>query len=347
MYRVSRLDNGLTIASAEMPHMTSVSLGFWVAVGSRYEPAELNGVCHFIEHLLFKGTRKRSARQISEAVEGIGGSLNAFTSEEATCFHARAGHERVEDVFEVLADMLLEPRFAPADINKERAVIKEEIAMYLDEPQHQVHETLNAAMWPGQPLGRPITGTPKTLDGISRAKLLRFFQGHYAAGTILIAAAGRIKHRQVLRAASRFVRRCRSGERPALGPLQNGQLTSRIQLTTKKTDQTQLALGVRTCSRHDERRYALRLLNRILGENMGSRLFQIIREERGLAYSIYASPSFFEDTGDLVLSAGLDLGKLEKNLGLIIREIRRLIKSPVERGGVRRGGGVFVGARFI
>src|SRR5215470_377263 len=140
MYNLSRFPNGLAIATAEMSHMTSVSVGLWVGVGSRYEPAELNGVCHFIEHLLFKGTRKRTAREISEAVEGVGGYLNAFTSEEATCIHARASYDRFEDLLDVLMDMLLHSKFDSVELAKEREVIKEEIAMYVDQPQHQVQE---------------------------------------------------------------------------------------------------------------------------------------------------------------------------------------------------------------
>src|SRR6267142_2342258 len=164
VYKLSTLTNGLTVATAEMPHMTSVSVGLWVGVGSRYEAVEMNGVCHFIEHLLFKGTKKRSAKQISEAVEGIGGYLNAFTSEEATCFHTRACHDRFDELLDVLMDMALNSKFDPGDIEKEREVIKEEIAMYLDQPHHQVQEVLNSLLWPGQPLGKPITGTGKTLD---------------------------------------------------------------------------------------------------------------------------------------------------------------------------------------
>src|SRR5512139_3928547 len=174
MYHVTQLQNGLTVATAEMPQMLSVSLGLWVGVGSRYEPALLNGVCHFIEHLLFKGTSKRSAKQISQAVEGVGGYLNAFTSEEATCFHARAAHDRFDELLDVLLDMLLDSKFAPADIAKEREVIKEEIAMGLDEPQHLVQELLNATFWPGHPLGRPIAGTDKTLDPMQRSQLLGY-----------------------------------------------------------------------------------------------------------------------------------------------------------------------------
>src|ERR1051325_9550980 len=154
MYKTTHLSNGLTIGTAEMPHMTSVSVGLWVGVGSRYEPAEMNGVCHFIEHLLFKGTMKKSAKEISEAVEGIGGYLNAFTSEEATCFHARACHDRFEDLLDVLMDMLHNSKFSPAEITKERQVIKEETAISRDEPQHLVQELLNATIWPEQPLGR-------------------------------------------------------------------------------------------------------------------------------------------------------------------------------------------------
>ncbi|MGH7973358.1 MAG: M16 family metallopeptidase, partial [Limisphaerales bacterium] len=148
MYQVTRLSNGLRVATARMPHMVSVSVGVWVGIGSRYEPPLLNGACHFIEHMLFKGTRRRSAKDISQAVEGIGGYLNAFTSEESTCFHARAGYKRFAEVLDVLMDMVIASRFAPAEITKERAVIKEEIAMYMDEPQHYVQELLNATLWP-------------------------------------------------------------------------------------------------------------------------------------------------------------------------------------------------------
>ena len=169
MYQVTRLENGLTVATAEMPHMASVSLGIWVAVGGRCEPEAVSGISHFIEHLLFKGTRRRSAREISQAVEGIGGYLNAFTSEEHTCFYARARHDRFDELLDVLADMFLHSTFDPAEIAKEREVIKEELAMYLDQPQQYVQELLNATLWPGQPLGRSITGTEKTLDAISRA----------------------------------------------------------------------------------------------------------------------------------------------------------------------------------
>jgi len=328
VYRVSQLDRGLTVATAEMPHMRSVSLGIWVGVGSRYEPPPLNGVCHFIEHLLFKGTRRRTAEEISQAVEGIGGYLNAFTSEENTCFHARASSERFEQLLEVLMDMLLNSKFAPSDIVKEREVIKEEMAMYLDEPQHQVQELLNATVWPNQPLGRSITGTGKTLDAMRRSHLVQYLQQNYVTGSVCIVAAGKVRHSEVVRGVVRLSRKVPRGARPACARAREDQRQPRVRLFTKKTEQTQIALGIRTCSRHDARRYALRLLNTILGENMSSRLFQVVREDRGLAYSIYSTPSFFNDTGDLVISAGLDTTNLTKTLKLIRRELRRLTESP-------------------
>ena len=343
MYRVTQLENGLTVATAEMPHMASVSVGLWVGIGSRYEPAQLNGVCHFIEHLLFKGTRRRSAKEISEAVEGVGGYLNAFTSEETSCFHARAGHDRFDELLDVLMDMLLESKFAAADIAKEREVIKEEIAMYLDQPQHQVQELLNATFWPDQPLGRSITGTNDTLEAMERPALVGYLRQNYIARNAFVVAAGKITHHRLVRSATRYARRVKTGERPRFAAARNDQQAPRIRLFTKDTEQTQIALGLRTCSRHDRRRYALRLFNTILGENMSSRLFQVVREDRGLAYSIYSTPSFFDDTGDLVISAGLETDKLEQTLRLILRELRRLTDSPPGAAELRRARDYVIG----
>jgi predicted Zn-dependent peptidase len=336
MYRLTQLQNGLTVATAEMSHMMSVSVGLWLGVGSRYEPARCNGVCHFIEHLLFKGTSRRSAKEISQAIEGIGGSLNAFTSEELTCFHARACHDRLEELLDVLMDMFLDSKFDPVEIEKEREVIKEEMAMYLDEPQHHVQELLNATLWPDQPLGRPITGTQKTLDAMTRAGLLGYLRDHYVTGNALIVATGKLKHRRFVRAVARYAARFNTAARPDFTPARSDQREPRIRLFTKKTEQTQIALGIRTCSRHDKRRYAVRLLNTILGENMSSRLFQIVREDRGLAYSIYSIPSFYADTGDLVISAGLDAENLSKTLQLIRLELRRMTKAPPSAAELRR-----------
>jgi predicted Zn-dependent peptidase len=343
MYRITQLAGGLTVATAAMPQMRSVSVGLWLGIGSRYESAEVSGICHFIEHLLFKGTRKRSAREISQAVEGIGGYLNAFTSEETTCYHARACHDRFDELLDVLMDMFLESKFLPADVAKEREVIKEEMAMYLDEPQHQVQELLNATLWPDQPLGRSITGTNQTLDAMARRHLLGYLGRHYVAPIVLVAAAGNLNHQHVVRAAARYARRLQSGPRPEFAPARSDQQQPRVCLFTKRTEQTQIALGIRACSRHDRRRYALRLLSTVLGENMSSRLFQVVREDRGLAYSIYSTPSFFDDTGDLVISAGLDTDNLPKTLRLILRELRRLTQSPPSPGELRRARDYVIG----
>lgn len=334
--QITPLSNGLRVATAEMPYMASVSLGIWVGIGSRYEPAALNGACHFIEHMLFKGTHRRSAKEISQAVEGIGGYLNAFTSEEMTCFFSRARADRFEELLDVLVDMLLNSKFAPADVAKEREVIKEEVAMYRDQPQQHVQELLNATLWPDQPLGRPITGDEKSLDGLARGKLLDWLHRGYLPGNTIFVAAGNIKHSEVVKAVSRQAKRFRPGALPLCAPVQIVQNIPRLRLATRKTEQTQLALGIRTCSRHDERRFALRLLNTILGENMSSRLFQIVREDRGLAYSIYSSVSHWADCGDLVISAGLDAENLEKTTKLIVRELRRLASTPPSAVELRR-----------
>lgn len=336
VYRISRLPNGLTVASAEMPHRSSVSVGLWVGMGGRYETSEQNGICHFLEHLMFKGTRRRSAREISQSVEGIGGYLNAFTGEESTCFYSRARHDRLDELLDVLSDMFLHSRLTPEDVDKERKVIKEELAMYLDQPQHRVQELLNATLWPAHPLGRPLTGTPESLDGMDRAELVRFLRTHYTAPSSCIVAAGRIKHARLLEAAAQFFRRFPRGARPEFPPVTASQQRPALQLFTKAVEQSQLAFGIRTCSRHDPRRYALRLLNTILGENMSSRLFQVVREDRGLAYSIYSSLSAFADTGVLVISAGLDTANLVKTLRLILAELQRLRDTPPGAAEFRR-----------
>lgn len=336
MYSISRLKNGLTVVTAEMPHMTSVSLGLWVGVGGRYEQAEVNGVCHFIEHMLFKGTRRRSARRISQDVEGIGGYLNAFTSEEMTCYHSKACHDRFDELLDVLTDMFLNSRFDPSDVTKERRVIKEELAMYQDQPQQRVQELLNETLWPRQPLGRPLTGTEETLDALTRSQLVDYQRKNYVANRTIFAAAGRLKHKQIVEAVSRIAKRFPQGRAPQFVPAICQQSEPAVRLFTKDTEQTQIALGIRTCSRHDRRRFALRLLNTILGENMSSRLFQVVREDRGLAYSIYSSLGYFDDVGTLTISAGLDMEHLPQTLRLIVSEMDHLKRELVPVAELRR-----------
>lgn len=324
MYELTKLENGFTVATAAMPHMAGVSAGLWVGVGGRYENAPLNGVCHFIEHMLFKGTKRRNAKQISQAVEGVGGYLNAFTSEEQTCFYARAPHDKLGNLLDVLFDMVLHSRFDTVEIDKERSVIKEEVAMYLDQPSSHVMELLNETLWPQHPLGRPLTGTLETLDGLRRDELVAYLRSHYVAAGSLLTAAGRVRHKDVVELAKKLSKPFASGKRATFVPVSTVQKEPRVRLFTKEIEQTHLALGMRTCSRHDDRRYALRLLNVILGENMSSRLFQVVREEHGLAYSIQSGQNSFDDTGALIISAGVDTQKTKPALKLIAQELKRI-----------------------
>jgi len=343
MYQVTRLPDSLTVATAEMPHMASVSLGLWVGVGGRHEPAALNGVSHFIEHMLFKGTRRRSAKAISQAVEGIGGYLNAFTSEENTCFYSKARHDRFDELLDVLMDMFLNSVFDPGEIDKEREVIKEELAMYLDQPHYHVQELLNETLWPAHPLGRSLTGSERSLDGLGRRQMLAYQAQNYVTGSVLVAAAGNLRHENVVRAVRRNASRVRRGGRPAFEPFTGLQEGPRVSLVRKPTAQMQLALGIRTCSRHDERRFALRLLNTLLGENMSSRLFQVLREDRGLAYSVQSNLSFFDDVGTMTVSAGLDTGNLREAMKLTMRELRRCRDTAPTSAELRRARDYLVG----
>ena len=332
MYRITRLENGMTVATAEMPHMASVSVGLWVGTGGRHEPVELSGVSHFIEHMLFKGTKRRTARDLSAAIEGIGGYVNAYTSEESTCYYCKAQAGRFPVMLDVLMDMFLESRFAPAEMRKERAVIKEEISLYLDQPSQHVQDLLNELLWPDHPLGRCLTGTEKSLDRISRARLLRFYGGHYVGANTLLVVAGCIRHGEVVRRARPYASKFPKGKIPVALPVRGDETAPRFHCHTRDTTQTQLAIGFRSCSRHDDRRYALRLLNTMLGENMSSRLFQSLREDHGLAYSIQSSLSFHEDTGAFVISAGVEPDNLRRSMRYIARELRAAAdKRPTKR----------------
>jgi predicted Zn-dependent peptidase len=326
-----------------MPHMASVCLGVWVGTGSRHEPAALNGAAHFIEHLLFKGTVRRTARRISEEVEGLGGQLNAYTSEDHTCFYARARHDHRATLLDVIMDMRLNSRFAPADLVKERAVIKEERMMYRDQPPHLVQELLNETLWPGHPLGRAIEGTPRSLDRLTRPRLLGFLRNNYGAENTCIVAAGNVRHAELVQEVSRHMRRFPSGAAPVSEPAVSQQDKPRVRLHTMAAEQTQLALGLRTTSRHDERRFALRVLNALFGECMSSRLFQCLREDRGIAYDVHSAASHFADTGDMVVYAGVDDDKLPQVLKLIAREMRRLTLRPPALAEVRRARDYVIG----
>ena len=328
MFKITQLPSGVRVATAEMPHMDSVSLGIWVGVGGRYESARLSGASHFIEHLLFKGTHRRSAKQISQTVEGVGGYLNAFTGEETTCYYAKASHDHFDTVLDVLADMYLHSRFAAADIHKERGVIKEELLMYHDQPDHYVHELLTETLWPEHPLGRSLTGTAQSLDGMDRGALLGFKQKKYVAANTVVAVAGHCQHDDIVRRVEKTLPLPKNGRSPGFEPAHETQRRPRLRFFTKNCEQSHLAIGIRGYSRHDARRYALKSLSVILGENMSSRLFQVIRERHGLAYSIQSSTNYLSDTGALLISAGLDTKRLHRALALILTELRKISRQP-------------------
>jgi len=336
MYGLSELPGGLRVVTATMPHLASVAVGLWVNTGGRHESARENGAAHFIEHMLFKGTRRRSAARISQDVEGIGGYLNAFTDEEHTCFYSRAVASRLPELLDVLFDMFLDSRFAPTEIAKERDVILEEQAMYRDQPAELVHDLLNQAQFPRHPLGRPVIGSARSVRGLQRKDLLGFLERRYVTGSTVIAAAGNLSHEALVKQVQPWLRRFRHGAHPIAEPAPAIPDKPRCLLHSKKTEQTHIALGFRTASRQDERRFALRLLNVLLGENMSSRLFQTIREEHGLAYNIQSTGTAWSDCGDLVISAGLDDAQLEKTLKLVFKEVQRLVERAPGKAELSR-----------
>ncbi len=343
MYQTTTLANGLRVATAEMPDMESIALGLWIGVGGRYETKRHSGISHFIEHLLFKGTHRRSAKEISQAVEGIGGYLNAFTGEEHTCYYAKAGHRHFDILLDVLADMYRHPRFAAADIAKERNVIKEELLMYRDQPDHYVQELLTETLWPDQPLGRPLTGSVESLDATDRATIFAFKRHHYVPANTVVAAAGRCRHDDVVARVEKFFGGHSSRHHHRFAPAVERQRAPRLCFLSKNVEQTHLALGFRGFSRHDQRRFAAKLLSVILGENMSSRLFQVIREKYGLAYSIQSSGSYFADTGAFLVAAGLDTKRLPRALRLIFGELRKITRQPPTAAELRRAKDYAVG----
>jgi len=342
-YDLTVLQNGVRVASAPMPHVDSVSIGVWVGAGGRYEPARIAGISHFIEHLLFKGTRSRSARDISREIEGRGGYFNAFTGEEATCYYAVVTAEHALRTTDVLADMYLHPRFAEGDIERERGVIIEEIMMYRDQPSHVVLEKLGQLLWSHHPLGRPLIGTPETVKEISRQDLLLFKNTRYVPGNTVVVAVGAVGHAEVVAEVRRRWGRIRPARRPAFRRVGRTTGQRRAQVIHRDVEQCHLAAGFRVFGRHDRRRYALKLLSVILGENMSSRLFQSVREKHGLAYSIHSSVRLLEETGVFLISAGLDRRRALDGWKLIVRELARIRRRPVGRGELARARDYTVG----
>lgn len=323
--QLTRLENGLTVVSAEMPEAASVSIGIWIGVGSRHEDESENGAAHFIEHMLFKGTKRRNVKQIVQEVESLGGYLNAYTSEDQTCYYARGRAANWKTLFDVLWDMYANATFPARELEREREVIKEERAMYLDDPSQLVQEALGSAMWPDHPMGRPIEGTEASLDGLARAKLLRFQSVHYNPANTCISAAGKISHRALVSLVRRLTKGLQAGVNGSeFVSVPDHPKRPCVNVLRRDIEQTQIALAIDTCSRSAPQRYAVRLLSTLLAENMSSRLYQSLRERHGLAYSVSSSPNQFADIGDLTITAGVDSDRLNNAMELIQSELRRL-----------------------
>jgi predicted Zn-dependent peptidase len=339
----SRLENGMRVVTATMPQVESVSMGVWVGAGGRCEPEVWSGASHFIEHMLFKGTKRRSARDISQAIEGRGGDINAFTQEENTCYYARVAAEHTWEAMDVLTDMYLNASFAAADVAKEKGVVIEEILMYRDQPQHQVEEILAQLLWSEHALGRPLTGSPETVKGLGRRELMAYKAKHYTPRNTVIAVAGKVDHDSCVECIKALMGKEKTAPKRTFVPVTASVAQVLMQLESKDVEQAHLAIGFRGFGRHDRRRYALKLLSVILGENMSSRLFQVVREQHGLAYAINSTAHLFHDTGAFVISAGLDRDRLEAAVKLVVRELNRVKDTLVGKAELGRARDYAVG----
>ena len=317
------LPNGLIVLTERMEYMRSVAMGVWIKSGSRCEPAEANGISHFVEHMLFKGTHSRTAQQIAREMDSIGGNLDAFTSKETICFNVKSLAEHVPIALDVLTDMVLNPTFAEADIERERKVILEEIKIDEDTPEVLVHELFTQAFWKDHPLGKPILGTAKTVARLDRQSLLDYHGDRFHGGNIVFSAAGNLDHDHFVEAVAQKFSALAGGE--TINEQPAPEASARIILRNKKAlEQVQICLGIPALPLTDDGRYIALILNTVLGGGMSSRLFQTIREERGMAYSIYSDLSPYRDTGALCVFAGTSVGKGLEAVELILEEFRKL-----------------------
>ncbi|MBN3038860.1 MAG: insulinase family protein [Candidatus Omnitrophica bacterium] len=343
MYKKTILKNGLTIATRYMPNRDSVSLGIWIKVGSRYEQVKINGISHFLEHLLFKGTARRSCEQIKQSIEGIGGSLNAFTSEETTCYLAKVPAKLLSKALDVLWDMVLNATLSGEDIEMERRVILEEIRMYKDLPSHYVTDLLSESLWPGQPLGLNIAGETKSVSHIQRKDLTGYRDHFYRLNNIVVVVSGNVSHKQVLEECKRHISCAKRGKIKKFVKVRQAQAGPRLKLQVKDTEQAHLALGVHGLARTHPDRFCLRLLHVILGANMSSRLFQQVREERGLAYEINTAIKLFQDTGAFIVHAGIDNRRLVEALEVILGQLSQMKTTKVAEEELKRAKEYYIG----
>jgi predicted Zn-dependent peptidase len=340
------LPNGLVVITEPMEHVHSVSVGIWVRSGSRREPAELNGVSHFIEHMVFKGTRRRTAEDIAREVDSVGGMLDAFTAKEMVCFNSRVLGEHLPRVFDIIADMAIDPKFDDEDIAREQSVVLEEIRMTQDNPEDLVHELFSQNFWTPHALGKPILGTPETVSSFTRASLFEWFRASYAPNNLVITAAGNLKHQELVKLVSdRFA---------GLAPVKNGTVdpapkaAPHITLRSKmELEQVHLCIGLQALPMTDRRRFAVSLLNNVLGGGMSSRLFQNIREKMGLAYAIFSDVSSYRDAGVLSVYAGTSLETAGKLVRCVLDEFRRMRDEKMPEEELRRAKDHLKGATLL
>lgn len=335
-YRKTVLSNGIRVLSEEIPYVRSVSIGAWVMVGSRDEQEETNGVTHLIEHMVFKGTKKRNVRMIAQSLESVGGYLNAFTSKEHTCFYARALDEHAEKAIDILSDLILNPLFNTKDLEKEKTVILEELKTYEDEPDEVIQDEFDKALFQPHPLAYNILGTRKTLETLNKPVIARYKNKYYTSNNIIICAAGNISHDKLVYLSSKYFGELKTSkskqERILLKPKRDTVTVNII----KPIQQAHVCYGTRTFNVSDERRFPLIVLNTILGDGMASRLYQNIRERQGLAYSVYSFANFLTDTGSFGVYVGTDKSKVNLSISLIKKELENFVKKPISKAELAR-----------
>ena len=329
------LPNGIRVITEEMDHVRSVSMGIWIGTGSRRETAEENGISHFIEHMVFKGTAHRSAEDIARSVDSIGGGLDAFTAKEMVSYNTKVLDEHMAVAFDVLSDLVLNPLFRDEDIEKEKGVILEELKMEVDNPEYLLHEIFSSNFWKDHPIGRPILGTRDTVRNFKHGMLRSYYDRTYAPSNILITAAGHLQHQQVVDLVhERFhVMKPLHLADADTAPTAHARLVFRNKASL---EQTHLYLGVPSVPMSHERRFACYVLNTILGGGMSSRLFQNIREKKGLAYAVFSELSMFSDAGCLAIYAGTSMETARQVVDLIVEEFRNLKNQPVGEDELRR-----------
>jgi predicted Zn-dependent peptidase len=347
------LSSGLRIITEEIPTTRSVSLGVWVGIGSRDETPAMSGASHFLEHLLFKGTHKRTAMQISAEIEAVGGETNAFTTKEYTCYYARVLDADLPLAMDVLCDAVADSLLEPPDVETERGVILEEIAMHEDEPGDEVHDVFTEAIFGDHPLGRLISGTEESITPMTRSQIHSFYRRRYTPPNIVITAAGNLQHAAVVR----LVRKALAGSALDSGTAVPADLrpgTKRVRtqkphtvVRNRDTEQAHVVVGGVGIGRSDDRRFALGVLNNVLGGGMSSRLFQEIREKRGLAYSVYSYSSQYADAGLIGVYAGCAPGKVEEVLDLIRSELDRVAATGITSEEIARGKGMVKGSYVL